>query len=144
MLRESDLSLERAVDLGKTAELSKIRAQTVQGQNVDFVGRRSVPQKPVSSREANWSNKDETDNKSFQNVEKARMFSSCWKCNRKHVKGKCPAYSKRCHSCNNLNHFSVVCHYKDVVVDESEDNGDYYVNSINVHYIVKCIESAST
>ncbi|GBM50140.1 hypothetical protein AVEN_63900-1 [Araneus ventricosus] len=139
MLRESDLSLERAIDLGKTAELSKIRAQTVQGQNVDFVGRRSVPQKPVSSCEANWSNKDETVNKSFQNGEKARMFSSCWKCNRKHVKGKCPAYGKRCHSCNNLNHFSVVCRYKDVkdvVVDELEDNGDYYVNSINVHHTV--------
>ncbi|GBO41607.1 Transposon Ty3-G Gag-Pol polyprotein [Araneus ventricosus] len=147
MLRESDLSLERAIDLGKTAELSKIRAQTVQGQNVDFVGRRSGAQKPLSSREANWSNKDGTVNKSCQNGEKARMFSSCWKCNRKHVKGKCPAYGKRCHSCNNLNHFSVVCRYKDVkdvVVDESEDNGDYYVNSINVHHIVKCIESAST
>ncbi|GBN50373.1 hypothetical protein AVEN_2447-1 [Araneus ventricosus] len=133
MLRESDLSLERAIDLGKTAELSKIRAQTVQGQNVDFVGRRSGAQKPLSSREANWSNKDGTVNKSCQNGEKARMFSSCWKCNRKHVKGKCPAYGKRCHSCNNLNHFSVVCRYKDVkdvVVDESEDNGDYNVNSI--------------
>ncbi|GBL54047.1 hypothetical protein AVEN_188016-1 [Araneus ventricosus] len=127
MLRESDLSLERAIDLGKTAELIKIRTQTVQGQNVDFVGRRSGAQKPLSSREANWSNKDETVNKSCQNGEKARMFSSCWKCNRKHVKGKCPAYD-----------------VKDVVVDESEDNGDYYVNSINVHHIVKCIESAST
>ncbi|GBN61738.1 Transposon Ty3-G Gag-Pol polyprotein [Araneus ventricosus] len=144
---ESDLSLERDIDLGKTAELSKIQEQTVLGQNVDFVGRRSVPQKPVSSREANWSDKDETANKSFKNGEKARVFSSCWKCNRKHVKGKCPAYGKRCHSCNNLNHFSVVCRFKDVkdlVVDESEDNGDYYVNSINVHHIVKCIESAST
>ncbi|GBM60077.1 Uncharacterized protein K02A2.6 [Araneus ventricosus] len=144
MLRESDLSLERTIDLGKTAELSKIRAQTVQGQNVDFVGRKSIPQKPVSSCEANWSIKDETTNKSFKNVEKARMFSSCWKCNRKHAKGKCPAYGKSCHSCNNLNHFSVVCHYKDIVVDESEDNSDYYVNSINVHHIVKYIESAST
>ncbi|GBN72163.1 hypothetical protein AVEN_134744-1 [Araneus ventricosus] len=94
MLRESDLSLERAIDLGKTAELSKIRAQTAQGQNVDFVGRRSVPQKRVSSREANWSEKDETANKSFKNGEKARVFSSCWKCNRKHIKGKCPAYGK--------------------------------------------------
>ncbi|GBN82642.1 hypothetical protein AVEN_17384-1 [Araneus ventricosus] len=80
-------------------------------------------------------------------TEKKQVLSSYWKCNRKHVKGKCPAYGKRCHSCNNLNHFSVVCRYKDVkdlVVYESEDNSDYYMNSINVHHIVKCIESAST
>lgn len=37
MLRESDLNLEKAIELGKSAELSKIRTQTVQGHNIDSV-----------------------------------------------------------------------------------------------------------
>ncbi|XP_035220342.1 uncharacterized protein LOC118193371 [Stegodyphus dumicola] len=149
MLRENNLSLEKAIELGKAAELSKARAQTLREHNVDSVTRGKVKQHLAGGANAalavrkhrGW--RDDTSN---------TETSLCKKCNRHHVNGQCPAYGKKCFNCGKLNHFSTMCRLKHVqnvsqhgnadVYRESDD--EFFVNSINVQRTKSVCSTSST
>lgn len=54
---------------------------------------------------------------------------------KKHIKGKCPAYGKQCNNCKGKNHFSVVCKKK-IVQEIRKDCSDSEESSIYVDSII--------
>ena len=94
LLRETDLTLQRAIDLCRASELSEKQVKQITGElaeaTVGAVSRRG------NKRQQKSINK---------NVE----LKKCLKCGRKHDRRNCPAFGKTCHKCGKLNHFAKLC-----------------------------------
>ncbi|KAK3103001.1 hypothetical protein FSP39_015684 [Pinctada imbricata] len=97
LLRESDLTLEKAMEICRAAETSdsqmKSFVETKPDQQVDAVrkgGRKSEP-KPKS------------------NSGTRPKEINCKQCGRTHVWNRCPAYGQICHKCGKPDHFANTC-----------------------------------
>ncbi|XP_063955561.1 uncharacterized protein K02A2.6-like [Lytechinus pictus] len=84
LLREKDLSLEKAIDICKATEItSQHIAELKPKQNIHAMQATSMTRK------------------------------TCPKCGNKHPPRKCPAYGKECHTCKKKTHFSSMCRDRD-------------------------------
>lgn len=102
LLRETDLSLEKCIQIGRAAELSRQRAKVINVQG-------PVAVHAVTQKEKPRGRGDSTEEQSI---------IQCRYCGRTHErkKEKCPAYGQKCKSCGQKckscgknNHFSTVC-----------------------------------
>ena len=83
LLREEDLTLDKAVNLCRSSEITNTHMQNMQGiEQVNLVSK---------SRKS------------------SKLIKNCDYCGETHPKRKCPAFGKRCTSCNAWNHFAEVC-----------------------------------
>ena len=92
LLRETELTLQKAIDICRAAETSTQQMKVIQssssgatGGNVDIVKKKIVKSKSQKN----------TDNKSAGTPIKQK----CGKCGYKHEPRKCPAFGKLCHNC---------------------------------------------
>lgn len=92
LLRESSLSLTKAIDFCRAVEISKEQAKQLQAECEVTAIRRERPKSE----------------KSYE----TRKENQCSYCGYKHIKGKCPAYGKKCSECQGKNHFAAVCKRK--------------------------------
>ena len=95
LLRESDLTLSRAISAGHAAEETRKHAceilQFQSGANLHKINKLRKPRHQVPN-------------------EKSReIIKKCKFCNGPHSRGKRPAYGKSCLNCNRKNHFKVCC-----------------------------------
>ena len=90
LLRESDLSLERAVALAQRSESSKIQV------------------KAMASRSTQAFNCDEIQQKKYPHP----RLSPCGRCGKHHKPRHCPAYGQQCSACHKLHHFAIMCRNK--------------------------------
>ncbi|KAK8756670.1 hypothetical protein V5799_000628 [Amblyomma americanum] len=104
MLREKDLTLQKAEQMCKAAEVSA-------RQNAAWSN---------DTLQVDYAHKREHDRKPFR----------CRQCNRAHAQGDCPAYGKICYACKKPNHFAVCCRRRqsrqvdEVKEDKMEDGFD--------------------
>lgn len=121
LLRESGLTLKRAIDLCRTTEAARVQHQKMESKSVVL----SIQEETRSQQSQKWmknnqvktniaSTKTEgkignTVNKFKTNFEKNvnNYLYKCKKCNRKHGPKNCPAFDKICNFCKKLNHFSI-------------------------------------
>lgn len=85
LLRETNLTLEKSIEICRAYEISKQQVKTLQQNsemNVNAI-------KKTGERKENKFN--------------------CSRCNTQHGINKCPAFGKKCHNCGKLNHFSIAC-----------------------------------
>jgi hypothetical protein len=116
LLRESDLSLEKCVDIYRASEISAFQL------------------------------KELTDEKSVHAVRVEDILSDAWKekreekrdktgnniCNYcggyRHRRGRCPAYGKNCNRCKKLHPFATMCKAKEVnFIDKTDEEQDQHV-----------------
>jgi hypothetical protein len=123
LLEIRDLTLERAVEICRSAELSREHARLLTKSPVPVVDaiQRKVPLQPKKSM--------------LQPSPKAKYYNSnnfslpprrtylCKKCNTEHGQRECPAYGKQCEHCKLFNHYKVGCKFINQVecIDSSED-----------------------
>jgi hypothetical protein len=96
LLRESNLDLNKTVQICKAAELAGVQLKTIQN-DPDSCQVLSV-KKPVS------------------------FINDCKFCGQSHKVRQCPAYGQRCTICKRLNHFAKVCRVKKRVYSVEEEN----------------------
>lgn len=87
LLREPDLSLSKATDFIRTAEISRLQMRNMMsstGAHVNSVSRVRHNEKPPDS-------------------------NRCRSCGRRHLRGECPASGRTCFRCNAVGHFASVC-----------------------------------
>lgn len=100
LLREADLTLNKAIDICRATEYSKEQAKSLHSdgktESVDFI-RNNQLRKALNKREKEPASG------------KQQNRSSCRNCGRQHEPRACPAYGKRCNHCNKLNHFANSC-----------------------------------
>ena len=94
MLREANLTLEKAVNLCHAAEASKVHLKTMVGgagekASVNVINKNRVGKpSPYKQKSTN---------------------KSCVYCGLDHKPRKCPAFGQKCRKCGKLNHFAQVC-----------------------------------
>ncbi|XP_068761775.1 uncharacterized protein [Montipora capricornis] len=116
LLRETDLTLEKAVKLCRITEQSKEQSKffispTTQMGNIDAVKKEEPP---------------------VDSVKYWRRTMKCKFCATSHDRGNCPAYGATCHKCNGRNHYARCClkskngteerRVRHVEVEEHENN----------------------
>ena len=88
LLREADLTLQRAMDVCKTSERAALHQQLMEAGEVETT--HYVKNKKHAKGKSKATNK-------------------CIYCGLEHEKGKCAAYGKTCSKCGKQNHFAEVC-----------------------------------
>nr|XP_022295054.1 uncharacterized protein K02A2.6-like [Crassostrea virginica] len=106
LLRESDLTLKKAIDICRAQEMSTKQLKSLKGSEEQAVAaiRKSTSSKKFSSSK----NTKRTENQRPE----SSSGKSCRNCGRKHMIGECPAYGKTCNSCHKKNHFEKYCFSK--------------------------------
>lgn len=93
LLRESDLTLDQAMQFGRAAEIGKMQVGALnEKKDIDTIHKQRVNYRK----------------------EKKNYRNNCGKCGKIHEPRKCPAFGKKCVLCNNLNHFAVMCRNKNI------------------------------
>ena len=82
LLREPDLTLDKAIDMVRSDEVSSKRLQRMEGETVNYANYSQTRRKPAPP---------------------------CRYCGGYHQKGNCPAYGQTCKKCQKLHHFAKVC-----------------------------------
>ena len=127
----SDLTLEKAIDIARTDEMSKTQLETMASEDASINSLNQRKQKPEQTRKQKH---DHTQKKEVPSKE-------CHKCGYKHGNNKCYAKGKRCTKCQKLNHFARVCRSKSdarkgVHLLEEDDSDD--------ELFVGCVTSINT
>lgn len=101
LLRESELTLQKAIDICRAAETSssQLHVLSMNGHEstVNFV-------RKGGSAKANTGKTDY-----FKSSKRKPATTNCGKCGRKHEARNCPAFGKQCHKCKGKNHFAKMC-----------------------------------
>lgn len=102
LLEETDLTLEKAIQICQARELTQTRiksmdgdvGQSKSGEAASDVDRVAIVRHKVSTK---------------QRQRDIKQNQACVRCGGKHMPRQCPAYGKECHACGMKNHFSRVC-----------------------------------
>lgn len=110
----SDLTLEKALDIARTYEMSQKQLQTMntgEDPNVNVIKKRTH-QRPENKYRTSYS-KQSTRPRYEQGARpKPREYNKvpvCQRCGYEHKYGKCPATGKTCNKCNKKDHFAKMC-----------------------------------
>ena len=96
---DSDLTLEKAIDIARTDEMSKAQLKTMANEDASINSVNQRKQKPERSQKQ----------KNEHTRKKEVASKKCHKCGYKHGNNKCFAKGKQCTKCQKLNHFARVC-----------------------------------
>ncbi|GBM31488.1 hypothetical protein AVEN_141187-1 [Araneus ventricosus] len=160
LLQEGNLSLARAAEIFRAAELSKKQAQTVQTKSVDALQKKKFQSVRFNRAGGNQQQTQAANNKSgaFSGAnndignasgadgdQRAHVTNNnnvyiCKKCNRKHRRSECPVFGKQCFVCGNYNHFSVVCQMRSVqdvtCITENKETEPYVVTDVQSDFLL--------
>ncbi|XP_056647232.1 uncharacterized protein K02A2.6-like [Diorhabda sublineata] len=131
LLGINNLNLETAESTCRTTEATKLQAKDLNKEEVNLIRRRGYSQGDPSTSDSGNNNEREY---------------SCLKCGRRHTKGKCFAFGKKCAKCGLEGHFAVGCknsHNRNInsnqhvnVVDENDSSDeDFVINNLTVFNI---------
>ena len=98
--RGNNLTLEKCIEVCRTAETSKARSQAMNTST-----KSNVMNVVKASGDSHCNQNAGTK----QNFSVSRVLRNCRYCGKQHEPRKCPAYGKKCKFCNKFNHFSSVC-----------------------------------
>ena len=104
LLREAELSLEKAIQICRAAENVKMQAKEIKGASNEA----SVEAVSKGYSRESLSKQRNVEGKHRQKVK------NCKYCGGEHEYGKCPAYRRQCNKCGKYNHFAAVCQSKSV------------------------------
>ncbi|XP_077255650.1 uncharacterized protein LOC143893810 [Temnothorax americanus] len=97
LLRVEDLNLQKAIDYCRAAEVSKVQANSLQGDKAEIDSIR----KKVQQKSSKFKGKD-------------AATKDCRRCGTNHGLRECPAYGKKCKKCGKLNHYAIGCKVKKI------------------------------
>ena len=121
LLQETDLSLQKAIDMCRASEFSKRQTKSIteESKSVDYVNKNATRDGKFPPKEKN--------EKDRQKMTKSGPPNSCKRCGTVHAPRKCPAFGKICQKCKNRNHFASQCLSKNVHFVESDQAAQPFV-----------------
>ena len=145
LLRESSLTLKRAVEICKAAEESQKLMETMKEPSKIMMinnGQRTpanhsgkwVARKMEPHRGAADSRKSEN-KRQGPNMWQSSTRRSCGKCGMGHTYGNCPAFQKVCHKCKKKNHFARYCKNRFVSALENDSLENTMQSNLNIEVI---------
>ena len=148
LLRESDLSLSKALDVCRAAETTRAQLKAMTSEaKVDVVRQRSQ----TFSQDSHIGGRGKTNrgpnkytassSRGKQGPPATQVNIQCKYCCRSHPAKSCPAYGKQCNRCKGWNHFAIMHEHRPATDDRQvrmvnneqyEDNECLYLGSIFV------------
>ena len=134
MFRDRELTLTSAWDMCRSAEitkaqLAKMRLPEATGE-VNFAKGSNKSQHKHGNRITSAKKKDysEKGSLSYQSSGKGKekKIRGCAYCGGDHIKGKCPAYGKKCRKCGRNNHFASSCRSVNYVQHNSDSEDSVF------------------
>lgn len=109
LLREPELSLEKALEFCRVVETSKTHSKLLESRRVvESECEQAVDVDVIRKKFGNWRH-----NNGYPKQNESSMLNKeCTKCGKMHQIGKCPAYGKTCLYCGGKNHFANGCFKK--------------------------------
>ena len=111
LLRESELSLEKALQICRAAE--EIKIQTDEWQVAQRAPRRltmfTARDRPSKLLNKHMPNSKQVERSNRSTPDRKRQ---CLKCLKYHDPAECPAYNQKCHKCGHLGHYAAACRSK--------------------------------
>ena len=129
LLRESELNLEKALQICRAAEEIEIQTDEMAGSSestkkIDHVHSKSHRPSKGSNKHRPNSKQVERSNRSLPDRKR-----QCLKCLKNHDPAKCPAYNLKCHKCGHLGHYAVACRSKSGKVRQVVANKEQFTES---------------
>ena len=117
LLRVPDLTLEKALDVVRSAEATEIQMKELDSDSsVHGIG-----------KDKNKSTRKKTSSDDEEKRPSSKTFN-CWNRGTRHGSRECPAYGKTCNNCQKQNHFQSVCRSRKKVhrlgVEQQEEEHD--------------------
>ena len=114
LLRESDLTLTKALDICHAAEASKVQLKTMSGEakkghDVHAIGKGKQKSRGKPSNFQQHSSNYKQQQKGDAQGRSQQSQKDCQYCGKTHPPRKCPAYGASCNKCGRSNHFASVC-----------------------------------
>lgn len=129
LLEIKELTLEKAIDVCRSAELSKEHMKALNNSEVHAVQARTPSHQPADIKAKYSDTNTRFSHNNHNVVQYNRNYYMCRKCKTEHGPRNCPAYGKVCTKCKKYNHFSVGCSMPHRQVHEVQE---YECNN-NVH-----------
>ncbi len=134
LLREVDITLEKATQLCVAAETTK--AQIKKMHEEDHNGQASHENKQVDAVKHKQTRKKDQQNKTKVSEKDKACTFDCKRCGTEHTSCACPAYGKQCKNCKKMNHFARMCRSRKVhaVDDEvTEQQASLFVGAVHAN-----------
>ena len=141
LLAQTDLTLDKAVNAGRTAEITRHSAEMLQKElkSVHFTRKQSSKHKNNNYQQ---STRSEKHNRSSTSKEKIK---DCRFCSFSHFRGNCPAYNQTCNKCHRRNHFASRCpSNKSVHKVDQEDSEFSSSDDEKYNFSIDCISANSS
>lgn len=135
LLENHDLTLDKAVSMCRTAELSREHARLIQRDPEASLLVDTIEKNQYNSvqREAKYSNNFNRNDQKVNKTNYNKFFYHCLKCNREHGPRQCPAFGKTCSKCHKMNHFAQGCKNKTLnLIDVNDCNNDLFGEKSNL------------
>ena len=130
LLREVKLTLGWAVDICKSAEVTRREVQKMKKSPMEAPKTMHV----VNSK---WRNKESyrtKEHKPEKADKKAKKPWKCFCCGQQHDYMKCPAYRQKCGKCSVFNHFAEFCRsersVREIVQTNDESDDEFFIDSL--------------
>lgn len=115
LLREHDLKLLHAVEIGRASELGKKHVENIERkiEQVHLVKKQEIEKRGARPKD-------------------------CYKCGKSHDIRNCPAYGRKCAVCGMFNHFASVCKNKkmmkkkvNMIEQDTESGEEFFIGSVS-------------
>ena len=144
LLREYELSLEKALQICRATEEIKIQTDEMAGSSestkkIDHVHSKS--HRPGKGSNKHRPNSKQVERSNWSPPDRKRQCLKCLKC---HDPAKCPAYNQKCHKCGHLGHYAVACRSKSgkkvrQVLADKEQSTEFYIGTMKADIVnVNC------
>ena len=126
LLRESELTLKRAIEISTSSEQTKQHTEALrQESDVSIVNKSYNRTDRSDFRQSSLGKSNYSQAQGVRNMGNS-VIKNCRYCGGTHSKGRCPAYHQVCRRCNKEGHFAKVCLSKPInvvnVADEEEES----------------------
>lgn len=107
MLRDNDLTLQKAIALAQAEEQTKnqLKAMESKGDSSKVDVLRTNKQKQRQDQKQKSPGKTQRSS----GTGNTQMINNCQRCGKSHKVRECPAYQKKCIKCGRMNHFAKLC-----------------------------------
>ncbi|KAL5468831.1 hypothetical protein EMCRGX_G029953 [Ephydatia muelleri] len=110
LLRERDLTLDKAIDLCRAEEQSKTQLKCISEEvSADLSLVHAINPRPKHQPTVSHGSLPNEEAGAVKPISNQYPTSICRNCGYQHKRDKCPAFGKRCNKCHKFNHFARYC-----------------------------------
>ena len=148
LLREEDLTLEKAMKVCRAAESAKIQMSEIGAENTVHAVKSQEKTNKFGYKQYQFKKQKSSKTKQ-QGKQQSDQVHSCRRCGKTHKSGECPAYGQECLKCGGKNHYAKCClskkqapgkkkvHRVDLDLEEDTSSEEFILHTVSVDAVTQ-------